>query len=155
MQRKRLMSGLVVAAVMICGSAMANDIYKWTDDDGNVHYRDRPTGEASEVRVGIAYRRTDQSAVEQQRSSFAESQARRAESKAAAADAAKQAEAEAQATAEKQKQCDGYRKSLQRYGESRRLYKEGPDGERTYLDEVEMLKARQQLEAHIAENCRN
>ena len=155
MQRKRLMSGLVVLAVMICGSAMANDIYKWTDDDGNVHYRDRPTGEASEVRLGIAYGRTDKSAVEQRQSSFAESQARRAESKAAAADAAKQAEAEAQAATEKQKQCDGYRKSLQRYGESRRLYKEGPDGERTYLDDDEMIKARQQLEAHIAENCRN
>ena len=155
MQRIRLMSGLVAAAVFICSAAAANDIYKWTDDDGNVHYRDRPTGEASEIRLGVAYSRTDASTVEQRRLSLAESQARRAESKAAAADAARAAEAEAQAAADKQKKCDGYRESLRRYGEARRLYKEGPDGERTYLDDDAMLKARQQLEAHIAENCGN
>ena len=153
MQRNRMMSGLAVVAILICGGAAANDIYKWTDEDGNVHYRDRPTGAASEVRVGIAYSRTNSSTVEQQQKSLAESQARRAESKAAAADAAKAAEAEAQAAAEKQKKCEGYRESLQRYDESRRLYKEGPDGERTYLDDDAMLKARQQLEAHIAEHC--
>ena len=155
MQRNRMMSGLLVAALMLGGSAMANEIYKWTDADGTVHYRDRPTGESSEVRLGIAYSRTDSSAVEQRQQSFAESQARRAESKAAAEEAAKETQAEAQVEAEKQKRCDGYRKSLQRYGESRRLYKEGPNGERTYLDEDEMLKARHQLEAHIAENCSN
>lgn len=155
MQRNRLMSGLLVAALVLCGSAMADEIYKWTDAEGNVHYRDRPTGEANEVRLGIAYSRTDASSVEQQKQSLAESQARRAESKAAAQEAASEAEAEARAAADKQKKCDGYRKSLQRYGEARRLYKEGPDGERTYLDDDAMLKARQQLEAHIAENCSN
>jgi hypothetical protein len=155
MQRNRLMSGLVVAALVLGGSAMANEIYKWTDEDGTVHYRDRPTGESTEVRLGIAYSRTDSSAVAQRQQSFAESQARRAESKAAAEEAAKEAEAEAQADAENEKRCDGYRKSLQRYGEARRLYKEGPNGERTYLDEDEMLKARQQLEARIAEDCSN
>ena len=155
MQRNRLVSGLVVAALALYGSAMANEIYKWTDADGTVHYRDRPTGESSEVRLGIAYSRTDSSAVEQRQQSFAESQARRAESKAAAEEAEREADAEARAEAEKQKKCDGYRNSLQRYNESRRLYKEGPDGERTYLDDDEMIKARQQLEAHIAENCRN
>jgi hypothetical protein len=155
MQRNRLMSGLAVAALALYGSAMANEIYKWTDADGTVHYRDRPTGESSEVRLDVAYSRTDRSTVEQRQQSFAESQARRAESRAAADEAAREAETEAQAAAEKQKKCDGYRQSLQRYNEARRLYKEGPDGERTYLDDDEMLKARQQLEDHIAENCRN
>ena len=155
MQSNRIMSGLLVAAFLLCGSAMANEVYKWTDENGTVHYRDRPTGEANEVRLGIAYNRTDASTVEQQRQSLAESQARRAESKSAAEEAAKEAQAEARAEAERQERCDGYRKSLQRYAEARRLYKEGPDGERTYLDEDEMLKARQQLEAHIAENCSN
>ena len=153
MQRKHSMSVFIAVIVMLSGGAMANEIYKWTDAEGNVHYRDRPSGEPSEVRLGIASKPTDKSALAEQQDSFAAAQARRAESKAAAADAAKAAEAEAQAAAEKQKRCDGYRKSLQRYSEARRLYKEGPDGERTYLDEEETLKARQQLEAHIAENC--
>lgn len=153
MQRKHSMSVFIAVIVMLSGGTMANDIYKWTDAEGNVHYRDRPSGEPSEVRLGIASKPTDKSALAEQQDSFVAAQARRAESKAAAADAAKAAEAEAQAAAEKQKRCDGYRKSLQRYSEARRLYKEGPDGERTYLDEEETLKARQQLEAHIAENC--
>ena len=155
MQRNRLMSGLLVAALAFCGSTMANEIYKWTDADGTVHYRDTPTGEANEVRLGIAYNRTDKSIIEQQQISLAESQLRRAESKAAAEEADRKAEAEAQAAADQQKQCDGYRKSLQRYNDAYRLYKEGPNGERTYLDDDEMLKARQQLEARIAEDCRN
>ena len=155
MQRNRLVSGLVVAALALCTSAMADEIFKWTDADGTVHYGDRPTGESSEVRLGIAYSRTDSSAVEQRQQAFAESQARRAESKAAAEEAAREAEAEAQAAVEKQKKCEGYRNSLQRYNDAWRLYKEGPDGERTYLDDDEMRKAREQLEKHIAENCRN
>ena len=52
------------AALAISASAFANDIYKWTDENGNVHYEDRPSGQASEQRLQLSYNRTNAKAVE-------------------------------------------------------------------------------------------
>ncbi len=142
-----------VFALMLSGSAVAKDIYKWTDEEGNVHYRDRPTGAPSEVRLGISYKGTDKTIVEQQQKAQLESQTARQERRNARDEADRAAAAEAAAAAERQKQCDSYRASLERYAQSRRLYREGENGERTYLDDDEMMQARKRLEDHIAENC--
>ncbi len=32
-------------ALVAANAVLAGDIYKWTDEDGNVHYGDRPAGE--------------------------------------------------------------------------------------------------------------
>ena len=153
MQRIRLLLGLSVIALALCGGAVASEIYKWTDAEGNVHYRDRPTGAPSEVRLGISYSRTDKGVVQQQQEARMETQAARQEQRNSAGEADRVAAAEATAAADRQKQCDSYRASLERYAQSRRLYREGADGERTYLDADEMTQARKRLEDHIAENC--
>jgi hypothetical protein len=153
MQRNQLLLGFAIIALTLCGGAVANEIYKWTDEEGNVHYRDRPMGAPSEVRLGISYNRTDSTVVEQQQQARLETQAARQERRKAADEADRVAAAEAAAAAEKQKQCDSYRASLERYAQSRRLYREGADGERTYLDEDEMMQARKRLEEHVAKNC--
>jgi hypothetical protein len=153
MQRNSLLLGVTVIALALCSGAVANEIYKWTDDDGNVHYRDRPTGAPSEVRLGISYSRTDKGALQQQQEARMETQAARQERRDAAAEADRIAAEEAAAAANQQKQCDSYRASLERYAQSRRLYREDADGERTYLDEDEMMQARKRLEEHIAKNC--
>jgi len=153
MQRNSLLLGFAVIALTLCGGAVANEIYKWTDADGNVHYRDRPTGAPSEVRLGISYNRTDNGALQQQQEARAETQAARQERRSAADEADRVATEEAAAAANRQKQCNSYRASLERYAQSRRLYREGADGERTYLDDDEMMQARKRLEEHIAKNC--
>ena len=153
MQRSQLLMGFAIIALTLCGGAVANEIYKWTDEEGNVHYRDRPTGAPSEVRLGISYSRTDAGVVQQQQVARLETQAARQEQRNAADEAEREAAAEAAAAADRQKQCDSYRASLERYAQSRRLYREGADGERTYLDEDEMTQARKRLEDHIAKNC--
>ncbi len=153
MQRNRLLLGFAVIALTLCGGVMANEIYKWTDEEGNVHYRDRPTGEPSEVRLGISYSSTDKSVVQQQQQARLDSQATRQERRDAADEAERTAAEEATAAAGRQKQCDSYRASVERYAQSRRIYREGADGERTYLDDDEMTQARKRLEDHIAENC--
>ena len=45
--------------------AFADNIYKWTDAEGNVHYGDRPSGAETEIRMNLTYNRTDNDAVEQ------------------------------------------------------------------------------------------
>ena len=42
---------------------MAAEVYKYTDEDGNVHYGDRPSGNPTEETVYVASRRTDNAAV--------------------------------------------------------------------------------------------
>ena len=153
MQRNQLLLGFAVIALTLCGSAVANEIYKWTDEEGNVHYFDRPTGAPSEVRLGTSYNRTDTGVVQQQQEARVATQAARQERRNAADEADRVAAEEAAAAADRQKQCDSYRASLERYAQSRRLYREGADGERTYLDEDEMMQARKRLEDHIAKNC--
>ena len=153
MQRKQLLLGFAVIALTLSGGAVANEIYKLTDEEGNVHYRDRPTGAPSEVRLGISYNRTDKGVVQQQQVARVETQAARQEQRNAADEADRVAVAEATAEAGRQKQCESYRASLERYAQSRRLYREGADGERTYLDDDEMTQARKRLEDHIAKNC--
>jgi outer membrane protein TolC len=149
---------LAVIALTLCGGAMvneamANEIYKWTDEEGNVHYQDLPTGAPSEVRVGISYKRTDKSAIQQRQQARVDSQIARQERRDAADDADRDAAKEAAAAVAQQKQCESYRASLERYAQSQRLYREGTDGERTYLDDNEMTQARKRLEDHIAKNC--
>ena len=44
MDSKKTALGLLVAALTFAGAAAANEtIYKWTDENGNVHYGDRPS----------------------------------------------------------------------------------------------------------------
>ena len=42
-----------VFAILATGTVLASDIYKYTDENGVVHYVDRPTGAASEERVDV------------------------------------------------------------------------------------------------------
>ena len=42
MKTRHLMAGLTALALTVSGAAFADNIYKWTDDEGNVHYGDAP-----------------------------------------------------------------------------------------------------------------
>ena len=153
MRARRFLLGCAVLAMTAGGGAMANEIYKWTDDEGNVHYEDRPTGAVTEERMALSYRRTNAGAVEHRVQSRIESMTARDEARAAAAEEAKTAEKEAAEAADKQKKCESYRARLQTFIQSRRLYREDADGERVYLDDTESQKARQRVEERIAEHC--
>ena len=138
-------SGLAVG-----GSAMASEIYKWVDAEGNVHYGDRPTGDDQAEIVALTYKRKDSSAarsrVAAQGAALKERRAARAEEKKSAEDAAAEAEAQKQ-------RCDTYRAQLETMVQSRRLYREDENGERVYLDEDQTNAARQRVEERIAEDC--
>ncbi|MGI9248129.1 MAG: DUF4124 domain-containing protein [Woeseiaceae bacterium] len=153
MKRKRFLVGFAVLVMTLGSGTMANEIYKWTDADGNVHYEDRPTGVEAEEVVAVTYRRTSGSDVQQRIDSQNEGHKARQEARAVAAEAEKAAEAEAVEAAEKQKRCDTYRARLETYVQSRRLYREDDSGERVYLDETQTQEARRRVEELIAENC--
>ncbi len=153
MKAKRFLIGLAAIAMTVAGGAFASGIYKWTDEDGNVHYEDRPSGAATEERMALSYRRSNPGSVQRQKQGLADSVAARQEARAKADEAAKSAEEEAAKAADNQKKCETYRARLQTFVQSRRLYRQDENGERVYLDETETQKARENVEELIAEHC--
>ena len=153
MRGKRLMLGLAITAMSVGGGAMAGEIYKWTDENGNVHYEDRPSGAASAERLALSYSRTNSSAVQKRVQARLDADAKRAEARTARNEdeaAAEQEEADADA---REKMCVSYRDQLRTLDEARRLYRLGPDGERNYLDDEQIVEARQKAQELIAEHC--
>ena len=151
MNRKFLV--LVLSAAALTTSAFAGEIYKYVDDDGNVHYLDRPTGESGEERLDITYSGTRSEVVsarvEKRRDYMAALEEARSEAKS-------QREAEAQARAEMEARaakCQEHRARLETYLQSRRLFRENEAGEREYLDEEQTMEARRKVEEAIQENC--
>ena len=153
MKANKLLAGIAALALTASAGSLASEIYKWTDEDGTVHYGDRPTGELTEQRMALTYQRSSATSVQRQVDAMADRQASREESrKSADLDAQQAAEAAAEAEA-KAERCERYRAQLKTMLEARRLYREDENGERDYLDGEQREEARQRAEDLIAENC--
>ena len=141
-----------LAALLASGIAVAGEIYKWTDDDGNVHYEDRPTGDMEIERLDIVTKNTDNSLVQANLDANRE-----------ARDAARQVASEAppemtrdEILAEQQKrkdECQRYRDRLQEFLRSQHLYEEDEAGNRSYLSDEDMMAARTRVQNQIQEYC--
>ena len=152
MIRKYVMTCLIMLVVSASGIAFANDIYKWTDEDGNIHYGDRPTGDATEERMAISSRSTDPAKVQTRAQSRYAPKVPAAEAVANVPQGPTEEELRVQA-AQRQEKCDTYKARLQKFVQSRRLYKQGENGERVYLDEDQMQAARERVENQVQEYC--
>ncbi len=144
---------VLVLAAALTSSAFAGEIYKYVDDNGNVHYLDRPSGESGEERMDISYSGTSNAAVsarvEKRRDYMAALEEARSET-----DSRREAEAQARAEMEaRAAKCEEQRARLETYLQSRRLYRENEAGEREYLDEEQTMEARRKVEEAIQENC--
>lgn len=153
MNARNLALTCAVAAMTFAAGATANEIYKWTDEDGNVHYEDRPSGAATEERIDIGYRRTDSGAVNQRVQARLDRQAERDEAKSVEAAREEEAAEQAAAAEERAQACERARARLETYLQSRRLYRTDANGERVYLDDAERQQARQKAEEQITEYC--
>jgi len=165
MNLKQLLVMLAATATLITGSAIASDIYRYTDADGNVHYVDRPTGAPSEQRMAISSKPTDPSQV-QARVTSRDSRKQPASRSAGASnssedgatgeggDAEKLTRAEKKAARrERDQKCQSYRDQMETLVTSRRLYRENEDGEREYLDDSQTQEARDKVQELIETNC--
>ncbi len=143
MIQKKAIAFVMMFAVSAAGMAFASDIYKWTDEHGNVHYGDRPSAEASEEPLAVSSGLTDPS----------KDQAGD-EEKAAASEPAEPTSEELRAQAlEREEKCATYKARLQKFVQSRRLYKEDENGERVYLDKDETLAARERVQKKVEKYC--
>jgi uncharacterized protein DUF4124 len=155
MNIRHFLIGSAALAITVSTSVFADDIYKWTDADGNVYYEDRPSGEPTEERLQFSYNRTNSTAVQTRVQAQRDTSTTRREAKAEA-EAEKRTAAENRALAEENRaKCQTYRAKLKTMLESRRVYREDAAGERSYLDEAERAEARSKAEELIKETCGN
>lgn len=166
MNYKQHLVMLTTVAVLTSGTTLASEIYRYTDAEGNVHYVDRPTGAATEQRLAISSKPTNpsqvQARVESRRSNSPSSNPSAAASNGSqdvvtaegAAEEKKLTRAEKKAARREQEQkCQSYRDQMETLVTSRRLFRQGDDGEREYLDESQTQAARDKVQALIEDNC--
>lgn len=156
---KRTINLGICLAIAVTGSALANNIYKWTDDAGNVHYGDKPAEDTEAQIVDIKSKPTERTQLasiatmsndpRRQAPLVAPGPAETAPEKPAGP-----TPEELRALAEERaKKCTQYKERLQTFIQSRRLYRQDENGERVYLDEEETQKARDKTQSKVEEYC--
>ncbi len=145
----------VVGASLVAGSVLASDIYRYTDDDGNVYYVDRPSGAQTEQRLAIpskpsAYRPPEREDAREGGGDAAPG-AGGADDEAPAKKLTR-AEKKA-AKRQRDQQCQSSRDTLESLTSAPRLFREDENGERVYLDEAESQAARDRAARLVEENC--
>jgi len=141
-----------VLSIVATGTLLASEIYKWTDDEGNVHFVDRPTGAAGEEHLTIRSRPTDPARARAETQAVIDARTLRAEEKANAPPGPTPEELRAEARVREEK-CNKYRDDQTRYTRSRRIYRMDENGERVYFDEEEMRTARAGVDDLVKKYC--
>jgi hypothetical protein len=149
---RKVLIVIITATLWVSGAALAGGIYKWTDEDGNVHYEDRPVGEQVEI-VKIISNNTNNDSVQASVDARHDRETARAEARSKHDEdqqAASKAKAEA---AQRDVKCQESRSRMQTYLHSQRLYKQDDAGERVYLDEDQTMKVRADAQDMIHKYC--
>ncbi len=139
MIRKGAIAFVVMLAVSSAGMAFAGDIYKWTDEDGNIHFGDHPTPEASKEPLAMGSLLTDTSKI-QTNAAVIEPVGATVE------------ELRAQAL-EREEKCAANKARLRRLLTARRLYRKDANGVSVYLDEDEIFAERERVQNQVMEYC--
>ena len=133
------------------GTLSASEIYKWTDEEGNVYFVDRPTGAAGEEHIAIRSRPTDPARVQAAVQAQADAQTLRAEdANAPQGPTTEELLAEAR---EREERCNKYTDRQLQFTNNRRIYRMDENGERVYYDEQEMAVARTQVDGLVERYC--
>ena len=141
-----------VAAVLLAGAGSAQEIHRWTDAQGRVHFGDRPPDAAG------SYSPSDPAPSS---GSTAPSEAERAQRRQKMLDAYQQErldreEATARQKAddlERQRRCAHARDRLERYERGGRVYEPLPNGERRFLSDGERDAELRTVRNEVARYC--
>jgi hypothetical protein len=153
MNCKKLLLSITASSVLCAGTVLASDIYRYTDENGNTIYVDRPTGTPGETRLNMSSLDTDYSAVQARVQTRHDATAAKAERAAEEGDKELTRGEKRAAAAANEQQCQGYRGQLESFITARRLFRDDANGERVYLNDEETQEARNRMEALIDENC--
>lgn len=138
--RHWLLIGLILPALATA------EIYRWTDEQGRVHFGQKPVAGAEPVQVKPQVIERDEHTREREARSQRFYDARRDEQQQAVAAAAAQRE-------ELANECRDLRRRLAQMPEGYRYFREGANGERIYYSDAETDTARRLLRERIVRRC--
>ncbi len=143
------MPHILLCLLLAVSLGAAADIYRWVDEDGNVHYGDTPK---PSVKAELIQRRRPPLQVAPAQEPADEEDAANAEADASPAPQKETPFAEGTETATAQQRCEEFRARLTRYQGAGDMFIDNPDGSRHKLadDERENLIARTQRQADEA-----
>jgi hypothetical protein len=160
-------SGIVCALLLTGVAAMAGaeTVYKWVDSSGQIHYTDLPPRQAGAKILGVYQQEagtiedgdSGDSGDYSEPDDTGESPGTEAESPRTPEPPVSQeaiAAAEADAAKARVEQCKAAQDRYQRYIDSRRLFRETPDGKRVYLTDQELTEARARARQAVDDYCR-
>jgi hypothetical protein len=138
----------MAAALIGAMSAAQADVYRWTDSKGQVQYSDRWVPGSTLIKQTGPHNPTPDQPTDQQKlaasnASIAEQQAQKSTEQTVRQDVA----------ASKAEQCKKTTEAYQKAIESRRLYKEGKNGEREYVNDQEADAYRARLLSERKQLC--
>ena len=156
----------VIAALAMAGIgaiAGAETVYKWVDGSGQVHYTDLPPRQGDAKILGVYQEESGDVDDE----SAGDDYTQEGDETGGAPDAASETprtpeppvsqaamnEAAADAAKAKVEQCKAAQDRYQRYIDSRRLFRETPDGKRVYLTDKELTEARARAKQAVTDYC--
>ena len=130
------MRGLGVCVCLLLAGAASAEVYRWTDDKGEVHYSDRPAAAAEATRVEIHSKSAAESSAGKPQG-YAD---RELEFRKRQLDKEKQEKKQGEAAAEqeqKQQNCATARNNLRTLQESGRVVSYDEKGERRFMGDSE------------------
>jgi hypothetical protein len=146
--KNRLFAVLLFTGGLTSGHA---EIYKWVDEQGRVHYGDRPNEQAETVDIKDQAPSTestsDESSRREHRQRLLKSMQQERERKQAQREQAQAAEQEAM------RRCANAREQLENIASAGFLYRRNPKGERVIFTDEERARATAQAEAAVKQYC--
>ena len=141
----------LLVSLIFVGDAAAG-IYRWTDENGNVHFGDKPVdaGSATELKIDTSRK----SGITNTSGNKAE---REYQLKKIEEEKQEQAEARSKRLAEKKQRrvkCNALKSDYQAHIQSTRSYRMSPDGERIYLSDAERTVRKNKLKKAMTRYCR-
>jgi Domain of unknown function (DUF4124) len=146
----------------VAATATAETVYKWVDGAGQVHYTDLPPHQADAKIIGV-YQQEAGTIDEGEPDDYTEEGDDESSSPPQSPTASNTPEppvsddamaaAEADALKAKVEQCKAAQDRYQRYIDSRRLFRETPDGKREYLTDKELSEARGRAKQAVDDYC--
>lgn len=153
---------LAIALLAVSSVALAEDVYKWVDKNGNVHYSDLPPASAEAKKMvkktkdAVA---TPTAAAQPGQSkpaaNFADKELEFRKRKVEAEEAEKKQQLAQAEAKKKEDHCRSLRGNLRSLQEQGRVYRYNEKGERTFLGDDERKQELAAVESEFRELCNN
>lgn len=155
---QKLFVALALAGLALIASA--ETVYKWIDGTGQVHYTDLPPRQADAKVLGVFENTAmiDEEFTDEESGGGEDEGSEPPAPVGIDTDQPPVSQAEinavnAEVMAARNTKCKEAQDRYQRYLESRRLFRELPDGKRQYLTDQELAEARVRAKQSVTDNC--